>query len=252
MVESQVPEIVNRAAMLTRVQQHVLEKAKLKVPRTFATNKSVLQNKVENKPGQNASGLWKERQLRDFRRANNLCYFCGDKFDNTHLEKCTKRPKPQLNVLALNDLDTQLSEDVLNQLEIEDVLSQEPCNISINAIAGTESADSMKVRALVQNKVMVILIDSGSSHSFVNANLVHTLGITPSKTCPMEVQVANGDKLVTDGVINSFEWWAQGHTFQWDMKVLSMGAYDAILGYDWLKAHSPMWWDWENKMHFFH
>lgn len=26
-----------------------------------------------------------------------------------------------------------------------------------------------------------------------------------------------------------------------------MGAYDAILGYGWLKAHSPMWCDGEEK-----
>lgn len=84
------------------------------------------------------------------------------------------------------------------------MLSQELCNLSINAIARIESIDSMKVRALVQNKVMIILVDSGSSHSLVNANLIQNLGVTPAQTCPLEVQVANGDKLVTDGVVHNF------------------------------------------------
>lgn len=83
------------------------------------------------------------------------------------MAKCPKRPKPQLNALALNDLDVHLSEDTLNQLEIEDVLAQEPCQLSINAISGTESGDAMRVAALVNNQVMLILIDSRSSHSFV-------------------------------------------------------------------------------------
>jgi hypothetical protein len=31
------------------------------------------------------------------------------------------------------------------------------------------------------------------------------------------------------------------------MRVLQLGAYDAILGYDWLKAHSPVVCHWELK-----
>lgn len=31
------------------------------------------------------------------------------------------------------------------------------------------------------------------------------------------------------------------------MLVLDMSPYDAILGYDWLKIHSPMQRDWNNK-----
>lgn len=32
------------------------------------------------------------------------------------------------------------------------------------------------------------------------------------------------------------------------MKVLDLGTYDAILGYDWLKEHSPMLCDWEQGL----
>jgi hypothetical protein len=38
-----------------------------------------------------------------------------------------------------------------------------------------------------------------------------------------------------------------GYTFHIDMRVLNIGAYDAILGYDWLKSHSPMIYHWELK-----
>jgi hypothetical protein len=43
------------------------------------------------------------------------------------------------------------------------------------------------------------------------------------------------------------EWWANGHTLTANMKVLELGAYDAILGYDWLKPHSPMMCHWEDR-----
>lgn len=165
---------------MARVHQQVLERAKLRVTKPATLAKSItLNNKVDNKSGAYNPNLWRERQLRDYRHATNLCYFCGDKFDHEHLQKCTKRHKPQLNAFIVNDVDVPLSEDTLNQLEIEDVLSQELCQLSLNAIAGTESADSMRVRALVNNQVMLILIDSGSTHSFVNSALLERVKIAP-------------------------------------------------------------------------
>ena len=47
-------------------------------------------------------------------------------------------------------------------------------------------------------------------------------------------------------MVSNLSWWCQGHTFTTDMRVLNLGAYDAILGMDWLKKHSPMVTDWEH------
>jgi hypothetical protein len=75
--------------------------------------------------------------LRDFRRANNICYYCGDKFDAGHLQKCTKRTKPQVNALIVNDFNAELTEDTPNQLEMEDIITAEMRQLSLNAITGT-------------------------------------------------------------------------------------------------------------------
>jgi hypothetical protein len=77
-----------------------------------------------------------------------------------------------VNALVVNDLDVEITEDTLNQLAIEDALTAEMGQLSLNAIVGTESRDSMRLRALVHNKVMIILVDSSSSHSFVNNSFV--------------------------------------------------------------------------------
>jgi hypothetical protein len=61
-------------------------------------------------------------------------------------------------------------------------------------------------------------------------------------------KVANGDILRSNTMVKAMEWWANGHTYVSDMRVLELGAYDAILGYDWLKGHSPMHCDWEKKV----
>jgi hypothetical protein len=50
-------------------------------------------NKPEMKVVGPTNNLWRERQLRDYREANGLCFYCGDKFDPSHVEVCQKRTK---------------------------------------------------------------------------------------------------------------------------------------------------------------
>jgi hypothetical protein len=90
---SQLPESVDRASMLAKIQQQILERQKSKTSRvhTSKASSTFVRQETSQQP---TSSLWKERQLRDYRRANNLCYLCGEKFDAGHLQKCTKRNKP--------------------------------------------------------------------------------------------------------------------------------------------------------------
>jgi hypothetical protein len=47
--------------------------------------------------------------------------------------------------------------------------------------------------------------------------------------------------------VKGFEWWVQGHTFRTDAKIIDTGAYDLVLGTDWLEQFSPMTCDWLAK-----
>jgi hypothetical protein len=94
---------------------------------------------------------------------------------------------------------------------------------------------------------MSILIDSGSSHSFVGSQFVETAGLTMASINPKRVQLPNGQMLIFDKMVPSLEWWCQGHTLPVDMRVLNMGAYDATLVYDWLKLHSPLKCHWADR-----
>ena len=86
---------------------------------------------------------------------------------------------------------------------------------------------------------MVMLIDNGSSNTFINASFVAKAGLQTIPTPPKLVKLANGEVLMTDQCVQGLEWWMQGHTFCTDMQVLELGAYDCILGYDWLQQNSP-------------
>jgi hypothetical protein len=130
---------------------------------------------------------------------------------------------------------------------MEDTLNAEFGSLSLNALAGSEKGEAPRLRALVKNKVMLILVDSGSSHSFVSSSFLVAVGIIPVSAKPKQVRVANGDILISDKIVPQMEWWVQGHSFCTDMSVLDLQAYDAILGFDWLKTHSPINHHWEHK-----
>jgi hypothetical protein len=63
--------------------------------------------------------MWKDRKLRDYRRANNLCFKCGERFDPSH--QCAKKPGGELHAITTDDTPEQLSDEVLNMLETQDV-----------------------------------------------------------------------------------------------------------------------------------
>lgn len=214
-VQGQVPETMERAVMFAKIQQQIQEKNKGKGQRSFGTSKgltSTLQ-KSESSKQQFVSQLPRERQMRVFYRANNLCFYCKQPYDPAHPAKCTKKPKAQVNALVVNDLDTVLTEEVLTELGVEDAIAEEFCNLTINAIVGTEEGEAMKFRSLVQNKVMLMLVDSGSSHTFVSSHFLAQLGIQAQPITPRTVKVANGEVLIANQYVSGMEWWLQGHTF---------------------------------------
>jgi hypothetical protein len=97
--------------------------------------------------------------------------YCGEKYDAAHASSCTLRPQPQVNALVLNDLDQPLTEEILNMLAVKDSIAKDSIaedfeQLSLNALAGTAHGDALQLRTVVSNKVMLLLIDSGSSHSF--------------------------------------------------------------------------------------
>lgn len=248
-VEAQVPETVERAILLALVQQEVLADAKPWGQRQlpYARAEPVAPRIDAVKPALKLGNgdLWRDRQLRDYRRTNGLCFKCGDKYDPTH--QCTKKQATELNALEAEEAAELLSEEVLNMMELQDMADAKELSLSLNAIAGKDASETIRLRALVDNQVLIILIDSGSSGSFINANLVSRLRCSVQKTTPVTVKLPNEQFLSCDSVVPDFTWWTQGETFHTPMRVLNIGAYDAILGVDWLKRHGPIKGDWVTK-----
>jgi hypothetical protein len=105
----------------------------------------------------------------------------------------------------------------------------------------------MRLQGSVSNHNILILIDSGSSGTFVSDQLVHYLQLKIVPSPMVQVKMADGSKITSDSKVQSLSWWSQGHSFTIAPRVLPLGSYDLILGIDWLEEHSPMWVDWRRK-----
>jgi hypothetical protein len=136
-----------------------------------------------------------------------------------------------------------IPDELLETLEHQDF----DTHISWYAISGAASNKAIHLGALMGNQVLSILLDSGSSIMFINADMLHRIPYSAQKAAPLILKVANGQTIISEEIMTGVEWWIQGHTFSTDARVLHLGAYDMILSMDWLEHHSPMQCDWVSK-----
>ena len=168
----------------------------------------------------------------------------GDKYNKEHQYK-----KPlQLLTIQVGEHGEILTEDAVQALELlTEPTTSECCQISAHAVSGADNTETIRIRALVGNQVMLALVDSGSSHSFVDENFAKRASLDLVSVPAVKVTVANGQAMESKFQTPNLTWWAQDHTFVTPMRVLQLGAYDVVLGMDWLQCHSPMVCDWEGK-----
>ena len=93
----------------------------------------------------------------------------------------------------------------------------------------------------------MILIDSGSTHSFIDEGTAKKLYCQLAGTLPWSVTVANSQKVLSRSSCNGFCWEMQGEKFEADLRLLQLGSCDVVLGVDWMKRVSPISFDF-NKM----
>lgn len=92
-----------------------------------------------------------------------------------------------------------------------------------------------------------ILLDSGSSHSFLSTAVAAQLPGVTDLHKSVSVQFADGTFLHCSSEIVAAEWSVQGYSVHYHLKVLPIGAFDLIVGMDWLEAFSPMKIHWRQK-----
>ena len=119
--------------------------------------------------------------------------------------------------------------------------------LSSAVVSGSAAPRIMQFKGSLLGYEIIILVDSGSSHSFLSSRLATGLPNLKPLSKPMIVGVAEGGSILCSTEVRCAEWTVQGHSFHSTLRVLQLGSYDMIVGMDWLEAFSPMRVDWQHK-----
>ncbi|XP_042059529.1 uncharacterized protein LOC121804042 [Salvia splendens] len=184
--------------------------------------------------------LLTEEEMAD-KRAKGLCYGCDEKFERGH--RCVRK---QLYLLEIDD--SLHTVEIASDSLCDDSGEDENPLISIHAINGSSSKHfrTMRVTGRVGKKALHILIDSGSTHNFLDLHLAKKLGLTLTAVTPVSVDVADGNRLECNSMCKGLQWFLRGTAFLTDVLLLPLGNCDMVLGIQWLETLGEIQWNFKN------
>ncbi|XP_071726817.1 uncharacterized protein [Rutidosis leptorrhynchoides] len=189
------------------------------------------------------------------KRAKNLCFYFDQRYVPEH--KCSGQ---LFSLEVLSDegdcTENEIDDEILVQEEEGEgelsVQSQDNAPyISLNALTGVSDYQTMRVTGQVNKIVFQILIDSGSTHNFLDINVAKKLGCTIKKGETIPVMVPGGNTMYNANVCEALQWQISGETFVSDMLILPIGGCEIVLGIQWLKLLGDIVWNFDQlKMTF--
>ena len=130
--------------------------------------------------------------LRSYRRAHSLCVRCGEKWSRDH--KCPEA----LQLHALQEFWDMCNSDeseCVDQATTEDDSVQVFAVQVLASVAASTPVRSIHLEGTVQGIPVQILVDSGSTCSFVSTDLASKLTGGQSLAVPPRVRIANGNTI---------------------------------------------------------
>jgi hypothetical protein len=96
----------------------------------------------------------------------------------------------------------------------------------------------IEVEGKINDQPIVILIDSGASHSYLDPKMVERFQLPRSKLGkPWLVQLATGEKRKINEMVKACPMEMNGLHTKVDLNIIPLGSYDCLIGMDWLDQH---------------
>jgi hypothetical protein len=105
----------------------------------------------------------------------------------------------------------------------------------------------IEVEGKINKQTIIILIDLGDSHSYIDLKMVERLHLPRSKLGKsLLVQLATRDKRKINEMVKAFLMAMNGLHTREDLNIIPLGSYDFLIGMDWLDQHHAIL-DYYNK-----
>lgn len=121
-----------------------------------------------------------------------------------------------------------------------------PVHISLNAMTGNHDCYTILVKGFCGKTPIFVLLDSGSTHNFLDERAALKLGCKIEDSNCKSVAVAGGSKIPVRGIVKKFYWTFQGIQFASDIRVIRFDGCDMVLGVQWFRKLGDMNWNFDN------
>lgn len=175
------------------------------------------------------------------RTKKNLCYNYDETYQIGH--RC-KRTFVLLVEDEIDDDDAPLS--------LEEEAETQTMEITLNSVVGRNVPDTIKITGSAEKEPITVLIDSGSTHSFVDPEIAKRVGCTIEKIHSLMVTIAGGSRIECYSKCPNFEWYMGSCKFIAPVRILKLGGCDMVLGVDLLHQLGPFLLDFNLHQMSFH
>ncbi|XP_026459345.1 uncharacterized protein LOC113360006 [Papaver somniferum] len=164
------------------------------------------------------------------RRTQGLCLNCDEKYQPGH--RC--KSQQLFMMVAVHEEDDL--EPSPPQAPSEDQLIDSDMEISLHALTGNVNPDTIRIPGFIKKRAITVLVDTCSTHSFIDTALATQLGCEVQPTAHMLVTVANGARTKRTDICPQLQWTMQQQQFATYLRLIPLGGCDILLGADWLRT----------------
>ena len=182
-----------------------------------------------------------------------LCFNCDERYHRGH--RCASRvflliteeeDPPSVNIDPNNPQPNTIPDP-------PEVTDPYPAHISLHSLSDHHAPETLRFEGVIHAHPLVLLVDGGSTHNFVQQQLVSRLGLPCRSTPPLRVMVGNGHHLECTTICEVVPISIQNIKFLVDLYVLPIAGANIVLGVQWLKTLGPLLTDYNSlSMQFFY
>ena len=211
------------------------------LPRPTLSSPENLNNSTPQtlKPGNSQSHLKPWENERQQRREKGLCYRCGDKFAPGHRCKST---------FSNMECSGDNNDWVVDEAPCPDIATEDTsmAEISFHQISSQSSTSTMKLQGTLQDRKILILVDSGSTHNFISSQLVKELKLPTQAVPGFGVTIGNGEIIACDQICPNLVLQLPDLVIQQDFYPFSINGAEVVLGIKWLATLDTVQVNWKD------
>ena len=116
-------------------------------------------------------------------------------------------------------------------LELEDDMPR----ISIAAITGIAQPQTLKLKGYIKKQSVIVMVDSRSTHNFVDVNVAKRLNIFAYPVADLKVMVADGKQIDGVGKCHKVKLQLSNYAIESSFYMVPLRGVDVVLGVQWLR-----------------